>query len=290
MKSIAFIAAALLAAAGEAFPDRMVSAREAGHNVVGRGLEGPKETPQLGVETFQGCFKSSGELTKNFTDVGNSKGSCITSFCKPNKYKVGGMTGANQCWCGNKYPPARDLVTDDKCNTPCQGYSLEACGGFSGGQQYWSIYHTGIDLIVDNSERSSLSTTTSATSAPTASATKPAETVLVTQSAAPEDDKKKGGKNVGGIVAGVVVGFVIIAAALGGGYMFLRRKRNKEIEEEHRRNAAVSAFIGKPPSSSGGMSMTDSRMDPVMAHRRMSDGSIADNQDYSRRILRVTNA
>lgn len=90
-----------------------------------------------------------------------------------------------------------------------------------------------------------------------------------------------------GIVAGVVVGVVVIASALGGGFLYMRRKRNKEIEEEHRRNAAVNAFIGKPPGSSGG-SLSDSRMDPVMAHRRMSDGSIADNQDYSRKILRVS--
>jgi cell wall integrity and stress response component len=71
----------------------------------------------------------------------------------------------------------------------------------------------------------------------------------------------------------------------------MKRRRNEEIEEEHRRNAAVNAFIGgggKPPSSSGGLSMSDSRLDPVMANRRMSDGSIADNQDYSRRILRVS--
>jgi cell wall integrity and stress response component len=68
------------------------------------------------------------------------------------------------------------------------------------------------------------------------------------------------------------------------------------VEEEYRRNAAVSDFIaggaGKPPHSSGGSSsFTDMRLDPaVMAQRRMSDGSIADNQDYSRRILKVTNA
>jgi cell wall integrity and stress response component len=31
----------------------------------------------------------------------------------------------------------------------------------------------------------------------------------------------------------------------------------------------------------------DTRLDPVMAQRRLSSGSIADNQDYSRRILRV---
>lgn len=60
------------------------------------------------------------------------------------------------------------------------------------------------------------------------------------------------------------------------------------MEEEYRRNAAVSSFVGggKPPSSAGASSF-DNRLDPVMAQRRMSDGSIADNQDYSRRILKV---
>jgi cell wall integrity and stress response component len=67
------------------------------------------------------------------------------------------------------------------------------------------------------------------------------------------------------------------------------------VEEEYRRNAAVSSFIAgndkHPTHSSGGASsFADLRLDPVMAQRRMSDGSIADNQDYSRRILKVTNA
>lgn len=65
----------------------------------------------------------------------------------------------------------------------------------------------------------------------------------------------------------------------------MRRKRNQAIEEEHRRNAAVNSFIGGGHSSGG--SVTDARLDPIMAQRRMSDGSIADNEDYSRRILRV---
>jgi len=71
----------------------------------------------------------------------------------------------------------------------------------------------------------------------------------------------------------------------------MRNRKRRAIEEEHRRNAAVNNFIGagKPPTSSGGASsFTDTRLDPaVMAQRRMSDGSIADNQDYSRRILKV---
>lgn len=110
--------------------------------------------------------------------------------------------------------------------------------------------------------------------------------MIVTQTPTETATSDKGGTNVAGIVAGVVVGVVVVACAAGGGFLFMRRKRNREIEEEHRRNAAVNAFIGKPPGSSAG-SMTDSRLDPVMAQRRMSDGSIADNQDYSRRILRV---
>jgi len=40
----------------------------------------------------------------------------------------------------------------------------------------------------------------------------------------------------------------------------------------------------------GGYSVSDARLDPVMAQRRVSNGSIADNEDYSRKILRVTNA
>jgi hypothetical protein len=63
------------------------------------------------------------------------------------------------------------------------------------------------------------------------------------------------------------------------------------VEEEYRRNAAISQFTSgakHPGSSAGDSTFSDMRLDPaVMAQRRMSDGSIADNQDYSRRILKV---
>jgi cell wall integrity and stress response component len=68
----------------------------------------------------------------------------------------------------------------------------------------------------------------------------------------------------------------------------MRARARREVEEEYKRQVAVDAFIngGKPGSSAG--SSPDSRLDPViMTQRRMSDGSIADNQDYSRRILKV---
>lgn len=70
----------------------------------------------------------------------------------------------------------------------------------------------------------------------------------------------------------------------------MRRRARRELEEEHKRQVAVSSFIknGKP-GSSGGDSMPDTRLDPaILRDRRMSDGSIMDNQDYSRRILKVS--
>jgi cell wall integrity and stress response component len=89
----------------------------------------------------------------------------------------------------------------------------------------------------------------------------------------------------------VVVGVIAIAAIAGGIWFYFRRKVRRELEEEHKRQATVNAFIasGKPGSSGG--STHDTRLDPViMTQRRLSDGSIMDNQDYSRRILKVTNA
>lgn len=157
-----------------------------------------------------------------------------------------------------------------------------------GGLEAFTIYNTGLSLTVKNYgdvESSSSSATPTSTKAPTTATTAPEKTLIVT-STPTETASSEGGTNVAGIVAGVVVGVVVVACAIGGGFLYMRRKRNKEIEEEHRRNAAVSAFVGKSPGSSAG-SMTDARLDPVMAQRRLSDGSIADNQDYSRRILRV---
>jgi cell wall integrity and stress response component len=44
----------------------------------------------------------------------------------------------------------------------------------------------------------------------------------------------------------------------------------------------------KPPGT-GYSHMSDQRLDPEAGARRNSVGSLADNQDYSRRILRVSN-
>ncbi|KAF7890646.1 hypothetical protein EAF00_008961 [Botryotinia globosa] len=256
--------------------------------------------------TYQGCFSSGAGLTKNSSYTYNSKGYCQTQ-CVPADYAVQATYNSNECWCGDDLPPAADLVDDSKCNSPCAGIDTEMCGGT---KRYWSVYLTGTESSAPNYDPSSASsssasasnTATQTTSVVPSVVTVGGQTVTVqasdaaaaSSSASALAEKHSSGPNKAGIAAGVVVGVLVAAAIAGGIFIFMRNKKRREVEEEYRRNAAVNNFVtgGKSPisSSSGGASFTDTRLDPTLANRRMSDGSIADNQDYSRRILKVTNA
>ncbi|KAF4981902.1 hypothetical protein FZEAL_2371 [Fusarium zealandicum] len=268
-----------------------------------KGIQYPVVNPVIGQLTSQGCFSSVGNMTKlSLKDKSKVTFGYCGQECLDKKALVMAVQ-ADSCYCGMVYPPEDDFDKDNKCDYPCPAYPKEACGALRG---YWSVANTGIELAVDYYEEEA-STTSAASSTSAAASTSAQDSAVATQTKdaeSPQDSsiedgkeeeeekKKKDGPNVAAIAAGVVVGVVVVAAIIGGAIFFVRRRRNAEIEEEHRRNAAVNAFINgsKPPGSSGSISMTDSRLDPVMAHRRLSDGSIADNQDYSRRILRVTNA
>jgi hypothetical protein len=108
----------------------------------------------------------------------------------------------------------------------------------------------------------------------------------------------KSGASAGGIAAGVIVAVLVVAAIFGGVLFYFRRKRQQEneVEEIHAKKdmsfasattrapaAAANAASGDRP----GMWAPDSRMDSGTAQQRVSTGSIADNQDFSRRILQV---
>ncbi|KAI1377928.1 hypothetical protein F4677DRAFT_443846 [Hypoxylon crocopeplum] len=246
------------------------------------------QTPISGTDTVHGCYKSVGTMKSQGNIDFNTQGAC-NELCR-NKKKVAGASNSHECFCGDEYPNKADLVDDDQCTEPCPGFGDDACGGLD----TYTVYNTGLRVTVGEASEAGSSSTSSSGPAKTSSvADAPASTsdTIETVTASSQPENTSSGPNVAGIAAGVVVGVVALSAIIGGVFFWMRRKRNAEIEEEHRRNAAVNAFIsgGKPPSSSGGLSMSDSRLDPVM-NRRMSDGSIADNQDYSRRILRVTNA
>lgn len=80
------------------------------------------------------------------------------------------------------------------------------------------------------------------------------------------------------------MGVVLLAAIIGGLFFFMRWRKQRAAEEEYRRNMVANTFVvaGKSEASA------DSRLDPsITTHRRQSDGSIADERDFSRRILQV---
>jgi len=258
MPSIQYLGLALLAATGAV------------------AVTNESRPPQLNVETVYGCYSDPGALVLNSTITGVSKGSCVTTGCKVFGYKVAATSGGNECYCGNTYPSKKYRIPDSECDVACQGFGDEACGGIL----KYTVYNSGLSLAVLAVDEAAPTRAESGsdTKETTPVKTAPQETVIVT-----EPPKAEKSTNTGAIAGGVVVGVVALASAIGGMLFYLRRKRNREIEEEHRRNA-VNSFTGKTPS------ITDARLDPVMAQRRMSDGSIADNHDYSRKILRVTNA
>ncbi|KAI1820106.1 hypothetical protein F4861DRAFT_533941 [Xylaria intraflava] len=246
-----------------------------------KGVEVPAQLPTLGSDTVAGCFSSLGDMTLDNVNNYNSQGACAGT-CRGNGKAVG-ATYAKACYCGTKMPNKKTLLPDSQCNEPCPGFDPQACGGLGA----YTVYNTGVTFNVAEAELPS----SSASSAAPTSTTQSSTTVAVSATPTPtQTTSSNGSSKTIGIAVGVVVGVIAITAIAAGAYFYVRRKRNNELEEEHRRNAAVNSFINNgKPRSSGGMSIADSRMDPVM-NRRMSDGSIADNQDYSRRILRVTNA
>ncbi|KAM3069988.1 Protein SLG1 [Clarireedia jacksonii] len=273
--------------------------------LVGRSIAAPSPEPSaLALKTlkYQGCFSSGTGLSKNSTYVFNSKGYCQTQ-CVPLDQAVQATHNSDECWCGDYLPPSNTLVDDTLCNDPCSGIDQEMCGGV----KYFSVYLTGTENSADNwdaaaasSSAASVAATATSSSAPsvvtvggqTVTVQAPTAAAATSSAAATTVSNKSSGPNKAGIAAGVVVGVLLAAAIAGGIFLWMRNRKRREVEEEYRRNAAVNNFAagGKSPVSSGGASFTDTRLDPTLANRRMSDGSIADNQDYSRRILKVTNA
>jgi cell wall integrity and stress response component len=127
MKSVIFLAAALLAAA-DAMPE-MANFKlvKLAHKLASRGTQKPKTAAAINQQTSQGCFKSSGDLKFISTPQYNSLGGCALEVCNAGGYSVAGTTGGNQCWCGSSYPRKSDLVDDSECNVDCSGYPEESC-------------------------------------------------------------------------------------------------------------------------------------------------------------------
>jgi cell wall integrity and stress response component len=158
-----------------------------------------------------------------------------------------------------------------------------------GGNNAYDVYLTGTEDTVSTLP-SGPTTTTSAgagdTTGPPVVVTQAGTTVVVTASSQTNGSQSKSsGPSIAGIAAGVVVGVGVLGIIIGSAFFFIRRRNRKAVEREYRRNAAIS-FAPSKTASTG--SMNDSRWDgEYMAQRRQSNGSIAEDEDFSRRILKV---
>ena len=247
----------------------------------------------LKTMTAIGCFSSSDPLVDQGSYMYQSAGYCQCACAKINKPVMATTAGSN-CYCGDLLPDSSSTASNASCNSPCDGYGTDSCGGIG----FWSVALTGVESSVGSYQgsQSSTSTTVSPTTAPSESTThapsvitQAGQTIVITASSTPSSSSRPstGGSNTAGIAAGVVVGAVLIAAIVGGGLYYLKQRKRKAVEEEYHRNATVKEFVAGKKSETS--STNDARLDPsVMAHhRRMSNGSIADETDFSRRILQV---
>ncbi|KAI9845426.1 MAG: hypothetical protein M1837_004904 [Sclerophora amabilis] len=267
---------------------------------------------KLNAMTYKGCYS----WAKSFDDEGpyefQSSGYCQEQ-CAPQQKAVMGLAGGDHCWCGDELPPSSKKLSNSECDSPCKGFNKNFCGG----NDRWSIYLTGTNNNVDeakddddeddnkdpNKRPQPRPTKAPAAGVPdgdrqvtsiitlgdqTQTVTRENPTATGVTSAPPSKESASRKPNTAGIAAGVVVGVVAIGAAIGAAFFILRRRKRRNIEQDYRRNAAANLGNGGKPGSAS--SISDSRLEPsVMMQRRMSDGSMADNQDYSRRILKVTN-
>lgn len=230
-------------------------------------------------QTLRGCFEA-GEKGVNITRVleakGNSSGICMKA-CVDLVKPVAAMGSAVECFCGSILPTKK--VDDKFCDITCPGINTEKCGSVDG--TYITVWLTGVGKVEKKKEVTTISTPTSTSKSTSSSSSSPSESASKTAEPTEEPKKKSSGVSKAGAAAGAVVGVLAFAAIVGGGILLYKRRRQQQVEEEYRRTLAVQSF-GKKPEA-------DHRLEPVMLQRRASDGSIADNEDYSRRILKVTN-
>lgn len=199
------------------------------------------------------------------------------------------------------------------------GISSEASSSTSSTKSKTTHSTTSISTTATQTSTDATSTETSQESSETSSASSDLETVtdssqetvFVTKSTVPsssatpsesappaEEDNNKSSGISGGAIAGIVVGVFGGIAALVAILIFWKRRNNQNAYTASRspnhfvdpfgaRAEDKMAFSQAPPDA---FMAIDQRLNPVMlGERRLSEGSIADERDYSRKILRVAN-
>ncbi|KAK8029946.1 hypothetical protein PG993_011237 [Apiospora rasikravindrae] len=91
---------------------------------------------------YVGCFSSPTGLVDLGPNMFQSRGLCAQRCAQIDQWVVG-LTNGTNCLCGSRVPPTHDLVGDGHCNSPCNGYARETCGG----RGYFTILIRDIELL-----------------------------------------------------------------------------------------------------------------------------------------------
>jgi cell wall integrity and stress response component len=261
-----------------------MASADSGTPTIKNPITTPTVTKAASAMTTIGCFETGLPLENHGPYKFQSPGNCQLVCLQLNK-DVMGLSDGENCWCGDEIPAKEWQTKNETCSTSCAGDDTTLCGGKN---VLWVVLTGNTRNQVDYFQPSSSSSSVPAKTSSPAETQTAAASATVSPTSAPQQDDKP---NTVAIAVGVVVGILALAAILFGVWFLLRRKRQQQAEEDYRRNAAnVNAFVGSGKQlHTSNSSMNDSRLDPSFIDRRQSNGSIADNEDYSRRILKVTN-
>ena len=263
-----------------------VSAQAAASVPTASATNSPKAVQTLGCYTsLDNTFVNQGSYT--FQTSGYCQIICTNQF----KNVMATSQGSN-CWCGDHIPAQSAITSNSSCNSPCNGYDQEDCGGDSAYTVYLSGLSTDVDVDGSSSNSAKATPTSNGSSSSGESPsviTKAGQTIVVTASST-ANSHSGGGTSKVGIAVGVVVGVLAIAAIIGGLVFVMKQRRKKAVEDEHKRMVANTEFLRQKSGKSETSSTTDNRLDQAatFTHRRQSIGSIADENDFSRRILQVS--
>lgn len=244
-------------------------------------INNPITTPTVTVPANAlvevGCYQTPGPSFENHGPyLFQTEGNCQLVCLELGK-NVQAVSDGTDCWCGDTLPAKAYVADNSTCDTTCAGDNKSKCGGPG---LLW--------VALTGATRNKVGTDPNPSSSSSAAAATPTAAPVVTST--PKASKSSGSNTIA-IAVGVVVGIVGVFALGFGVWFFLRRRRQRQAEEDYRRQAAnVNSFVNGGKLHTSSSSMNDSRLDPSFVDRRQSNGSIADNEDYSRRILKVTNA
>ncbi|ORY84428.1 hypothetical protein BCR37DRAFT_386586 [Protomyces lactucae-debilis] len=276
------------------------------------------------AQSSSSCYKLDSSLTDQGAYQYQSAGYCL-GLCRDAGLAVYAMADGNHCYCGNSLPSTS--ADSANCNIACVGYPSDNCGGsgyflvaltgtgtltgggtLSGGissvggaaasrqpttpvTQARTSTTVGSPVTITTAVVQGVTVVQTVTARPTA---QPSSSSSSSASSQTSNSSQKSSGLSGGAIAGIIVGVLALLAAIGAGIFLWKRKQQRDESslfsgQEYKRHIEPAAGGTLARQGNGGGSFADTRLDTSLAMRRDSSESFADNQDYSRKILRVVN-